>query len=108
MGRSITPRHHPDYRYPGLPGDLHGGMTDIGAIIRDAWVLGLLPETQDCRGWTLAQVRALGERVEQAWARHGHSFHALPAALQQRYLRIQESATRRAREHGWRPAVRHP
>ena len=31
--------------YVGIHADIHGGMTDIGRMIRDAWVLGLLPET---------------------------------------------------------------
>lgn len=103
MGRPVTPRHDPAYRYPGLPDDLYGGMTDIGVIIRDAWVLGVLPESQNCRGWTLAELRALRARVARAWAAHGDSFVTLPAALKQRYLRIHEAATRRGREHGWRP-----
>ena len=32
--------------YIGIDKDLQGGMTTIGKIIRDAWVFGILPETQ--------------------------------------------------------------
>jgi hypothetical protein len=106
MGRSVTPRHHPDYRYPGLRGDLHGGMTDIGAIIRDAWVLGVLPETQDCRGWPLADIRRLHAQVDAAWAPYQHRVSCLPPALRARYVRIHAEHTRHGRERGWQPVTR--
>ena len=105
MGRPVTPRHHPDYRYPGLHDDLFGGMTDIGAIIRDAWVLGVLPETQDCRGWPLARIRQLHAQVDAAWAPYQHQVSRLPPALRARYMRIHTEHTRRGREQGWRPAA---
>jgi len=108
MSRPLTPRHDPAYRYPGLQADLYGGMTDIGAIIRDAWVLGVLPEGQDCRGWTLAQIRDLHRRVSAAWAPYGHHYSALPPALRARYLRIQEQATRHGRERGCPPPATQP
>ena len=43
--------------YPGIDKDRYGGMTDIGRIIRDAWVFGLIPETETGIGWTYSRVR---------------------------------------------------
>jgi len=39
-------------RYVGIYHDNSGGMTTAGNIIRDAWVIGLLPEEETCEGWT--------------------------------------------------------
>ena len=46
-------------KYVGIDNDVRGGMTTIGKIIRDAWVFGLIPETETCEGWNLAGVDAL-------------------------------------------------
>ena len=32
--------------YVGIDDDYFGGMTPIGTIIRDAWVFGILPESE--------------------------------------------------------------
>lgn len=105
MGRPLTPRHHPDYRYPGLRGDPLAGVSDIGALIRDAWVLGVLPEEQDCRGWPLTRIRQLRAEVTRAWQPYRHQVARLPAALRERYLRIHGRHTIAARERGWRPVT---
>ena len=42
---------NPSKRYVGIDQDTSGGMTDTGRIIRDAWVFGLLPESETCAGW---------------------------------------------------------
>lgn len=105
MGRTLTPRHHPDYRYPGLRDDPLAGISDIGALIRDAWVLGVLPEQQDCRGWSLERLRALRREVARAWRPYQSRPARLPAGLRERYLRIHGRHTRAAREQGWRPVM---
>ena len=46
-------------QYPGLDGDENGGMTYLGQIVKDAWVFGLLPETEQCAGWSRSQMQAL-------------------------------------------------
>ena len=105
MRRPLTPRHHPDYRYPGLHDDPLAGISDIAAVIRDAWVLGVLPEEQDCRGWSLERIRQLRGQVTLAWHPYRHQVARLPAALRERYLRIHGRHTIDARERGWRPVT---
>ena len=91
--------------YVGIENDLFGGMTDQGRIIRDAWVFGILPESEGCAGWTLGQIQALYEKVYAEWEKHGHLPSRLPDGLRERYTRVYEQAVRRAREHGWDPEL---
>lgn len=87
--------------YPGLHADRYGGMTDIGRIIRDAWVFGLLPEDETCAGWDYARLEQLYEQVHAAWEPYGHLVSRLPEELRARHERIYGEALRRARELGW-------
>ncbi len=91
--------------YPGIHDDMFGGMTDIGGIIKDAWALGLLAETETCKGWPYTRIQALYDQVSQAWEPYGHSINRLPPELRERYLRIQAQAVNRARELGWEPPM---
>ena len=89
--------------YVGLLDDQYAGMTQIGRVIRDAWVFGLIPETETCTGWTLAQVEILYDKVSAAWAPYGHLASRLPPDLRERHARIYEAAIQRARDEGWDP-----
>ena len=40
-------------KYDGIDKDPHGAMNPTGNIIRDAWVFGIIPETETCSGWTI-------------------------------------------------------
>ena len=40
--------------YVGIDQDKDGGLTNLGRIVRDAWVFGILPETETCSGWSSA------------------------------------------------------
>ena len=91
--------------YPGIHDDRYGGMTDVGRIIRDAWVFGILPETETCAGWSPAQIDALHERVSRAWESHGHIPSRLPPDLRERHERIHAEAVERARSLGWNPEL---
>ena len=91
--------------YVGLENDLFGGMTDQGRIIRDAWVFGILPESEDCAGWTLGQVQGLYEKVYAEWEKYGHIPSRLPEDLRVRYVQVYELAVKRARAHGWDPEL---
>ena len=51
-----------DSRYMGIHEDTYGGMTPAGALIKDAWVLGILPESEDGKGWGHAQMLALTKK----------------------------------------------
>jgi hypothetical protein len=90
--------------YVGVEHD-HHGMTMIGTIIRDAWVFGLLPETETCMGWSGDRLDALYEQVSRAWEPYGHSVSALPEDLRARHTRIYDAAVRRARAAGWDPEL---
>jgi hypothetical protein len=88
-------------KYVGINNDLNGGMTTIGKIIRDAWVFGLLPETETCEGWNLQGIDALLDKVNKEWDKYGCLFSHLPEELRERHERIHGEARRRAAEAGW-------
>ncbi len=90
-------------RYVGIDKDQYGGMTPTGTIIRDAWVFGLIPESETCEGWAMAQIQQLYDRVTEAWEPYGHLVSNLPSELRERHARIYGDAVRRARELGWDP-----
>lgn len=92
-------------QYPGLRNDHFGGMTDLGRIIRDAWVFGILPETETCDNWERAQFDTLNAKVQEAWDTHGNLVSLLPPDLRARYERIYAEAIARARELGWPPEL---
>lgn len=92
-------------RYPGIHNDNYGGMTDAGRIIRDAWVFGLLPESETCEGWDYGRLERLYDQVYAAWEPYGHLVSNLPDELRERHRRIHDEAFERAREQGWSPAM---
>ena len=65
-------------RYVGINNDINGGMTSIGKIIRDAWVFGLLDESETCEGWNLAGIDALLDKVTAEWDKYGCMVSQLP------------------------------
>jgi len=90
-------------KYVGIHRDLYGGMTDTGKIIRDAWVFGIIPETETCEGWLPQGIEALWEKVQKEWEKYGFRVGNLPPELQERFHRIQAEAVARARAAGWNP-----
>ncbi|MFQ5644086.1 MAG: hypothetical protein ACE5FQ_10385 [Thiogranum sp.] len=88
-------------RYVGIDNDINGGMTSIGKIIRDAWVFGLVPETETCAGWNLAGIDALLQKVNAEWDKHGCMVSQLPEPLAQRHAEIHARAMRKAKAAGW-------
>lgn len=89
--------------YAGIDHDRFGGMTPTGNIVRDAWVFGLIPESETCAGWSAARIDQLYDRVSAAWQPYGHLASKLPPELRARHMRIYEAAVCRARELGWEP-----
>lgn len=89
-------------RYVGVDNDIHGGMTSIGKMVRDAWVFGLIPETETCEGWNLAGIDALLHKVNAEWDKYGCLVSHLPEELAERHSRIHGAAIARAKEAGWR------
>jgi hypothetical protein len=91
--------------YVGLLDDQYAGMTPIGRVIRDAWVFGLIPETETCAGWSTDRIQELYDRVTDAWSQHGHLVSRMPPELRERHERIYEEALRLARANGWDPEL---
>lgn len=87
--------------YPGIDEDVYGGLSDIGLIIRDAWVFGLIPETEKCVGWDYGRIETLYDKVHTEWAQYGHLASRLPSALRERHRRIYDAALDCARAAGW-------
>ena len=88
-------------KYVGIDNDINGGMTQIGKIIRDAWVFGIIEETQTCEGWNLAGIDALLQKVNAEWDKYGCLVSHLPEELFERHQRIHGEAVKRARAAGW-------
>lgn len=92
-----------DKKYIGIHNDPHGAMNATGNIIRDAWVFGIIPETETCEGWNEQGIEALYDKVTAAWEPYGHLVSRLPDDLRERHERIYSEAIRNAREKGWDP-----
>ena len=89
--------------YSGIDNDPQGAMNPTGNIIRDAWLFGLIPETETCEGWTVQRVTALYDQVTVEWGKYGHMVSNLPAELAAKHRKVYDAAVARAREKGWDP-----
>ena len=87
--------------YVGINNDVHGAMTTIGKIIRDAWVFELIPETETCEGWNQAGIDALLDKVNAEWDKYGCMVSQLPEVLRERHQRIHDEAIANAKAVGW-------
>lgn len=88
-------------RYVGIDKDINGGMTTIGKIIRDAWIFGILDESETCENWNLAGIDALLDKVNSEWDKYGCMPSHLPPDLAIRHRTIHEKAIQKAKESGW-------
>jgi hypothetical protein len=91
--------------YEGIDKEPKGGMSPTGNIIRDAWVFGLIPETETCAGWSAQGIEALYDKVTAAWEPYGHLASRLPPELREQHARIYGAAVERARAEGWNPLL---
>ena len=91
--------------YVGIDKDAKGAMNQTGNIIRDAWLFGLIPETETCEGWNVQGIDALYDKVTGEWDKYGHLVSNLPPELRERHQRIYDAAVARARELGWDPEL---
>ncbi|MEN8259632.1 MAG: hypothetical protein ABFS02_03430 [Pseudomonadota bacterium] len=89
--------------YIGIDKEINGGMTDTGKIIRDAWVFGIIPETQTCEGWSAQGIEDLWRKVHSEWEKYGFLVANVPQDVRERFMRIQKEAVKRARAAGWDP-----
>lgn len=90
--------------YCGLAQDGHG-LTQLGRIVLDARVFGLIADTEDCVGWDLPRMQMLMQQVEERWDACGNLPSRLPADLRERHTTIYAAATARARQQGWDPEL---
>lgn len=87
--------------YVGIDQDNNEGFTHLGRIVRDAWVFGILPETETCTGWSGAQMQTLYEKVHAAWEPYAHLPSRLPDDLRERHTRLYTLAIENAKKKGW-------
>ncbi|MDP1652878.1 MAG: hypothetical protein Q8L56_09175 [Rhodocyclaceae bacterium] len=90
--------------YCGLAEDGHG-ITQLGRIVLDARVFGLISDTEDCAGRDLPRMQMLMQQVEERWDAYGNLPSRLPDELRARHAAIYAEATERARQQGWDPEL---
>jgi len=88
-------------RYVGINNEINGGMTDTAKIIRDAWVFGLIPESETCEGWLAAGIEDLWRKVDAEWEKYGFLVSRLPEDIRANFMRIQTGAVEKAKAAGW-------
>lgn len=91
--------------YVGVDQDNFGGMTPTGMIVRDAWVFGILPESETCAGWDMGRLQPIYDAVAKAWEPYGHLVSRLPPDLRERHERIHGEAFAKAKAMGWAPPM---
>lgn len=91
--------------YMGIDKEPRGGMHATGNIVRDAWVFGLIPETETCEGWSKSRIEVLYNQVFQEWEKYGLLVSNLPPELREKHKRIYDQAIANARAKGWDPEL---
>ena len=87
--------------YVGVDNDIQGGMTAIAKVVRDAQVFGLIEESETCKGWNLAGIETLMQKVNAEWDKYGCLVSHLPQELAERHSRIHGEAIASAKAAGW-------
>lgn len=88
-------------KYVGVFKDNFGGMTNLGRVVRDAWVFGILDESESCEGWSRGQMDDLYQKVTDEWDKHGCLVSKLPPELFERHQEIYSRAVTDAKDKGW-------
>lgn len=96
-----------DKLYCGIKNDYYGGMSPIGTIIKDAWVFGILPETETCENWGHDRLQIIHDKTRTEWDKYGCLVSNLPPGLRARHAEIHGRAVALAREMGWDPDLSH-
>ncbi len=87
--------------YVGYDNEIDGGMTAIAKVIRDAWVFGIIEETETCEGWNFAGIDSLLDKVNKEWDKYGCLVSHLPPELREKHQRIHDKAIAEAKSMGW-------
>lgn len=90
--------------YIGFNEDTHG-ITMLGRVVLDARLFGLIPDTEDCKGWDLTRMQKLMYQNEALWDQYGNLPSRLPDELRRRHAELYAWATERGRERGWDPEL---
>ena len=90
-----------EQHYVGIDQDKDEGLTHLGRIVRDAWVFGILSETENCSGWSSAEMQLLYEKVHAAWEPYAHLPSRLPDDLRERHMQLYSEAITEAKKKGW-------
>lgn len=93
-----------DPTYVGFNNDKHG-ITQLGRIVLDGWLFGLIPEAEDCSGWEIGRMQNLMERVQAEWDKYGGLPSLLQEDLRTRHAEIYDRALKLARAKGWDPEL---
>ena len=93
-----------DNKYVGFYNDKHG-ITQLGRIVLDGWLFGLIPEAEDCTGWSGGRMQDLMERVQNEWDKYANLPSRLPPDLLKRHGELYERAIQTARAKGWDPEL---
>ncbi|MBL4763091.1 MAG: hypothetical protein JKY93_10390 [Gammaproteobacteria bacterium] len=92
-------------KYVGVDNEVNGGMTPLAKIIRDAWVFGILEESETCAGWNAAGMDNLMSKVNDEWDKYGCLVSYLPPELAAKHKRIHDKAIAEAKAVGWSGAT---
>lgn len=90
--------------YCGFNNDKHG-ITQLGRIVLDGWLFGLIPETEDCTGWSVGRMQGLMEQVQDEWDKYSNLPSRLPDELRQRHADLYAKAIVTAKDKGWDPEL---
>lgn len=93
-----------DNTYAGLENDKHG-LTQLGRIVLDGRLFGLIPETEGCEGWPLGRMQRLMEQVQDEWDKYSNLPSRLSPELFKRHGEIYGQAITVARTRGWNPEL---
>lgn len=90
-----------EQNYAGIDQDVDGGLTPLGRMVIDAWVFGILPESETCAGWDMSRMQVLYEEVYAAWEPYSHLPSLLPPELRERHSALYAQRIAIARDSGW-------
>lgn len=93
-----------DNLYVGFHQDKHG-ITQLGRVVLDGWLFGLIPETEDCAGWEVGRMQELMDKAAIEWDKYGNLPSRLPDDLRRRHGELYARATAAARQKGWDPEL---
>ena len=76
-------------------------MTNIGKIIRDGWLFGIINEAETCEGWNFDRINMLLDNINKEWDKYGCIVSNLPPKLAKKHIKIYRAAIEKARDAGW-------